>query len=82
MKLSGLRELLSGISQDIRHTLRGLRRARGFSATVVITLGIGIGATTAMLGIVDRLMFRGPPQLRGPRPSTACTCRHRAARAT
>src|SRR5687768_15751345 len=66
MRLSGPRELFSGISQDIRHTLRGLRHARGFSATVVITLGIGIGATTAMLGIVDRVMFRVPPQLREP----------------
>jgi predicted permease len=66
MRLSDLRELLSAISQDIRHTMRWLRHARGFSATVVITLGIGIGATTAMFGIVDRLMFRGPPQLRDP----------------
>src|SRR5688572_14750459 len=66
MRLSDLRELLSSVSQDVRHTLRRMRRARGFSATVVITLGIGIGVTTAMFGIVDRVMFRVPTHLREP----------------
>jgi hypothetical protein len=39
-----------------RGHLRGLRRAPGFTATVILTLGLGIGANTAMFDVVDRLM--------------------------
>ncbi|HXD22801.1 MAG TPA: ABC transporter permease, partial [Gemmatimonadaceae bacterium] len=52
--------------QDLRYTLRGLRRAPGFTAAVVVTLGLGIGANAAMFGVVDRLMFRPFPYLRDP----------------
>src|SRR5688500_17839944 len=43
---------------DLRYAIRGLRRAPGFTAAVVITLGLGIGATTTMFGVVDQLMYR------------------------
>src|SRR5215207_7666116 len=51
---------------DVRYALRGLRASPGFTAGVVITLGLGIGANTAMFGVVDRLLFRAPPLLRDP----------------
>ncbi len=54
------------IRQDLRYALRGLRRSPGFAATVIATLGLGIGANAAMFGVVDRLMFRSPPYLRDP----------------
>ena len=47
-----------------------LRRRAGcapgpaFTAAVVLTLGLGIGANVAMFGIVDQLLFRTPPYLR------------------
>src|SRR3954469_8180196 len=52
--------------QDIRYALRSLWTQKGFTAAVVLTLGLGIGANAAMFGIVDRLMFRAPAYLHDP----------------
>jgi predicted permease len=54
------------LQQDVRYTFRGLRRSPGFTAAVIITLGLGIGANAAMFGVIDRLMFRPYPYLRDP----------------
>jgi hypothetical protein len=54
------------ITQDLRHAFRGLARAPGFAAAVILTLGLGIGANAAMFGVVDRLMFRPFPLMRDP----------------
>src|SRR3982750_335513 len=51
---------------DVRYALRGLRASPGFTLGVVVTLGLGLGANTAMFGVVDRLLFRPPPLLRDP----------------
>jgi len=58
--------MLDTIRQDIRYALRGLRRAPGFTLTVMATLGLGIGANVAMFDVTDRLMFRPFPYLRDP----------------
>jgi len=52
--------------KDLRYAIRGLRRSPGFTTTVVLTLGLGIGANAAMFGVIDRLMFRPFPYLREP----------------
>ncbi len=57
---------LDHFQKDVRYALRGLRRSPGFTATVVLTLGLGIGANAAMFGVIDRLMFRPFPYLRDP----------------
>ncbi len=57
---------LDHFQKDLRYALRGLRRSPGFTATVVLTLGLGIGANAAMFGVIDRLMFRPFPFLRDP----------------
>jgi predicted permease len=54
------------IPQDLRYAARGLRRSPTFTATVMITLGLGIGVNAAMFGAIDRLMFRPFPMLRDP----------------
>ena len=56
----------SSLLQDLRYALRGLARSPAFTITVVLTLGLGVGANTAMFGIIDRLMFRPFPYLRDP----------------
>ena len=58
--------LLEQLGQDLRYALRTLARAPAFTAAVVLTLGLGLGANAAMFGVVDRLLFRAPPYLRTP----------------
>ena len=53
--------LLGTVLQDIRYALRGFRRNPVFTVTVIATLGLGIGATTAVFSVVDRILFRSLP---------------------
>src|SRR5262245_8064217 len=57
---------LENVAQDVRYALRGLRARPAFTASVILTLGLGIGANVAMFGVVDRLLLRLPPYLRDP----------------
>ncbi|HWP71531.1 MAG TPA: ABC transporter permease [Gemmatimonadaceae bacterium] len=57
---------LEHLLQDLRYAVRGLVHAPGFTLTVVITLGLGIGANAAMFAVIDRLMFRPFPYMRDP----------------
>ncbi|HWH51333.1 MAG TPA: ADOP family duplicated permease, partial [Gemmatimonadaceae bacterium] len=45
---------------DLRNAARVVRRAPGFAMLAAITLGLGIGSTAAMFGIIDRIILRGP----------------------
>jgi len=46
---------------DLRHAVRVLARARGFTALCVLTLGIAIGATTAIFSVVNPVLIRRLP---------------------
>jgi len=47
--------------QDIRYAARTLRKNPGFAAVVVVTIALGIGASTAVFSVVDPLLFRRLP---------------------
>ena len=51
---------------DVRYGVRGLRRKPAFTAAVVLTLGLGIGANATMFSVVDRLLFRPPAHIQAP----------------
>jgi putative ABC transport system permease protein len=59
--------LLETVLQDVRYGLRGFRRNPAFTATVMATLALAIGATTAVFSVVDPILFRSLPYAHGDR---------------
>ena len=55
----------SGLIADLHHAIRGLRLKRGYSAIIILTLAIGIGACTAVFSFVNALLLGSLPY---PRP--------------
>jgi putative ABC transport system permease protein len=55
------REHLSILRQDVRQALRGLRRTPIITATAILTLAIGVGASTAVFSLVQAVLLRPLP---------------------
>ena len=52
--------------QDVRYAVRTLTRTPGFTAIVILTLGLGIGANTAIFSLMDQVLLRLLP-VKNPR---------------
>ena len=52
---------MTGLVQDLRYAVRALKRAPGFAAVSIVTLALGIGATTIVYSIVDGILLRPLP---------------------
>ena len=72
---------MSTFMQDVRYAVRTLTRNPGFALVVVFTLGLGIGANTAIFSLMDQVLLRRLPvknphelvQLDGPGPFSGRT---------
>ena len=58
---------LESLWADVRFALRQMRKSPGFSFTVVLLLGLGIGAATAVLSLVNTILLKPVPY---PDPAT------------
>ncbi|HWE26173.1 MAG TPA: ABC transporter permease [Myxococcales bacterium] len=47
--------------EDLRFTIRGLRREPGHAAAAILTLALGIGCTSAIFSVIEAVLLRGLP---------------------
>src|SRR5688572_1378904 len=50
--------MFASLRQDLRHSARSLATHPGFALVAILSIGIGVGATTAMFSFADGLVLR------------------------
>src|SRR5204862_4800867 len=66
--------LLEDVSRDVRYGLRALRRAPGFAVASILTLAMGIGASTTIYMVLNAVLMRPLPFPDPERPVMIQTC--------
>jgi predicted permease len=56
--------MLDPVRRDVQYALRSLRRAPGFAAAAILSLTLGLGATMAILTLLDAVVFKPLPVAR------------------
>src|SRR5260370_24917501 len=52
---------LGSFARDVRYGVRTLRRSPGFTAVAILSLGLGIGANTAIFSLIDNILLKMLP---------------------
>ena len=60
-RLSHGGNMIDGLLQDLKYGFRTLLKTRGFTLVAVITLGLGIGATSAVFSLIQGVLLSPPP---------------------
>src|SRR5260370_5812999 len=60
------REMIDRLRQALGYAFRGLRRTPGFTAAVVLTLGLGLGVNAAMFTFLDKVFVQAPAGVANP----------------
>src|SRR5688572_28521326 len=66
-------EILDAVRRETRHAARSLWRAPAFALVAILTLGLGIGGTTAIFTLIDSIVLRPLPY---PEPDRLVWVRH------
>jgi len=53
--------MLATAARDLRHAVRGLRTRPGFALVAILTLALGIGATSAIFGVINAVLLEPLP---------------------
>jgi putative ABC transport system permease protein len=61
MRRMHVNTFLESLAQDLRYAMRGFARQPLFTLTAVFAAALGIGSTTAVFSVVDRILFRSLP---------------------